>query len=178
MISALTNHVWQSTLFAIPAGLLTIAFRNNRAKVRYWLWLSASLKFFIPFSLLMNAGSYLEWTPAVQRVAPQIAPPSVSITLEEISQPFPAGPPSPSSNEGHVDWAPITILGAWVCGFVSIAVIRCRDWRQIRSAVRASVPLDVPVSVEARTFSGQLEPGVVGVIRPILLLPEGIVGGL
>jgi hypothetical protein len=54
MITALTNHLWQSTMFAIVAGLLTLAFRKNRAKVRYWLWFSASLKFFIPFSLLIN----------------------------------------------------------------------------------------------------------------------------
>jgi hypothetical protein len=42
MISELTNHLWQSTLFAIAAGLLTVAFRKNRAQVRYWLWFSAT----------------------------------------------------------------------------------------------------------------------------------------
>ncbi len=64
MIGELTNHLWQSTLFAVAAGLLTVAFRKNRAQVRYWLWLSASLKFLIPFSLLMSLGSHLEWAPA------------------------------------------------------------------------------------------------------------------
>jgi hypothetical protein len=34
MIGALTNHLWQSTLFAVVAGLLTVAFRQNRANVR------------------------------------------------------------------------------------------------------------------------------------------------
>ena len=60
MIGELTNHLWQSTLFAVAAGLLTVAFRKNRAQVRYWLWFSASLKFLIPFSLLMSLGSHLE----------------------------------------------------------------------------------------------------------------------
>jgi hypothetical protein len=41
MISALTNHLWQSTLFAMAAAFLTLAFRKNQAEVRYWLWLSA-----------------------------------------------------------------------------------------------------------------------------------------
>jgi hypothetical protein len=41
MIGELTNHVWQSTVFAIAAGLLTVAFRNDRAQIRYCLWLSA-----------------------------------------------------------------------------------------------------------------------------------------
>jgi len=38
MTGAITNHVWQSTLFAVAAGLLTLVFRRNRAQVRYWLW--------------------------------------------------------------------------------------------------------------------------------------------
>jgi hypothetical protein len=31
-------------MIAIVAGLLTVAFRKNRAEVRYWLWFSASFK--------------------------------------------------------------------------------------------------------------------------------------
>jgi len=64
MIGELINHVWQSTLFAVVAWLLTIAFRKNRAQVPHWLWFSASFKFLIPFSLLMALGSQLEWAPA------------------------------------------------------------------------------------------------------------------
>ncbi len=59
MMSVVTNHLWQSTVFAIVAGLLSLAFRKNRAHVRYWLWFSASLKFLIPFSLLLTLGAYL-----------------------------------------------------------------------------------------------------------------------
>lgn len=51
------NHLWQSTWFALAAALLTLAFRKNRAQVRYWLWLAASIKFLIPFSILMSLGS-------------------------------------------------------------------------------------------------------------------------
>ena len=54
MLTDLSNHLWQSTVFAAAAGLLTIAFRKNRAAVRYWLWFSTSLKFLIPFALLMS----------------------------------------------------------------------------------------------------------------------------
>jgi hypothetical protein len=35
MIRELVNHLWQSTLFAIVAGLLALALRRNRAQVRY-----------------------------------------------------------------------------------------------------------------------------------------------
>lgn len=51
-LQSLANHLWQSTLFAAAAGLLTLSLRKNRAQTRYWLWLAASVKFLIPFSPL------------------------------------------------------------------------------------------------------------------------------
>ena len=39
MIPGLGNHLWQSTLFAIVVGLLTLLLRKNYARVRYRLWL-------------------------------------------------------------------------------------------------------------------------------------------
>ena len=56
MIGEITNHLWQSTVFAFAVALLALAFRKNRAEVRYWMWLSASLKFLVPFSLLIGVG--------------------------------------------------------------------------------------------------------------------------
>jgi hypothetical protein len=47
LIHSASSHLVQSTLFAGAAALLTLAFRANRAQVRFWLWLSASLKFLI-----------------------------------------------------------------------------------------------------------------------------------
>ena len=47
MIGTLTNHLWQSTVFALVAGLLAAALRSNRANVRYWLWFVASFKFLV-----------------------------------------------------------------------------------------------------------------------------------
>ena len=55
----LGNHLWQSTLFVIAAGLLTLILRKNQARCRYWLWLAASLKFLVPFSLLSGLGGCL-----------------------------------------------------------------------------------------------------------------------
>ena len=62
---AMANHLWQSTLFAIAAGLLTLFLRKHHAKARHWLWLAASLKFLIPFSLLISVGSRMSPAPAV-----------------------------------------------------------------------------------------------------------------
>src|SRR5882762_4744141 len=117
MIGAWTNHLWQSTLFAFAAGFLTVAFRNNRAPVRYWLWFSASFKFLVPFSLLMSLGSQLGWAPA----AAKIAAPSVSFTIVQIAQPFPGTLPLAASTRSTHDWVRIAILGVWACGFSGVA---------------------------------------------------------
>ena len=67
MIEQAANHLWQSTLVAALAGLLTLAFRRNRAQVRYWLWLAASLKFLIPFAALTALGRQFGWLAPVAR---------------------------------------------------------------------------------------------------------------
>ena len=49
-LPAIANHLWQSTLLAGVAGLLTLVLGNNRARVRHAAWLAASCKFLIPVS--------------------------------------------------------------------------------------------------------------------------------
>src|SRR5499425_1806683 len=112
-LSPVANHLWQSTLLAVVAWLLTLALRKNHASVRYRLWLAASVKFLIPFSLLIGAGSHFAW-----RISPGIGPSPVSRAMDQISQPFtlPAGVPTvaaaPSSNP-----VPAVLLSVWFCGF-------------------------------------------------------------
>src|SRR5215831_2993697 len=52
----LANHLWQSTLFVALMGLLVVILRRNRASLRYWMWMAASIKFLVPFSLLVAFG--------------------------------------------------------------------------------------------------------------------------
>jgi bla regulator protein BlaR1 len=174
MIKELTNHLWQSTLFAIAAGLMTLAFRQNHAKVRYWLWLSASLKFLIPFLLLIDVGSHFGWAPAAQKLATQVAGPAIQFTVGQISEPFAQAITPTLSMTGQIDWFPV-ILAMWVCGLLAIVSIRLRAWLRIRSALQASTPAVIQAAVEVRLSQGLVEPGVVGLFYPILLLPEGIV---
>jgi len=80
---ALGNHLWQSTACLAIAGLLTLILRNNHARTRYGIWLAASIKFLIPFSLLIAMGSHL--------ARPRVLPPTQTgffMTMEEVSQPF------------------------------------------------------------------------------------------
>jgi hypothetical protein len=67
MTDFIVNHLWQSTCFVALAGLLAYALRGNSARVRYWVWLGASLKFLVPLALLMSLGSLIHLP--VQRAA-------------------------------------------------------------------------------------------------------------
>jgi len=165
-------HLWQSTVFAATAWLLTLSLRANRANVRFNLWLCSSIKFLIPLTLLMSLGSHIRWTP-VQR----FATPTVSHAVKSIAQPFePATYVVPVRSE--TDWTPLILAAIWGCGLLTIATIRLRLWMRVRAAVRASRPLAIPAPVEIRSAPGPIEPGIVGWWRPVLLLPEGIVDRL
>ncbi len=178
MTGGMSNHLWQSTWFAIAAALLALSFRKNRAQVRHCLWLSASLKFLIPFSLLMNLGNSLWYALAARKIATAIAPPAVSLTMAQITQPFPDTFSIASSAPLAPNWIFIAVLTMWACGFAAIALMRFRGWLRIRAAVLNSSPIDIGASVKVRSSVTLLEPGIFGFFRPILLLPEGILQNL
>jgi hypothetical protein len=57
--------------------------------------------------------------------------------------------------------------------------MRLRLWWRVCRLVRTSVPaeltgIELPPTVQARSAHGMLEPAVVGIFRPILLIPAGI----
>jgi hypothetical protein len=74
------DHLWQSSLFAGAAGLLALALRKNRARLRHWLWLIASVKFLIPLSVIFTLGGQLAW-----RTAPTNAPRGLSDVMQQVS---------------------------------------------------------------------------------------------
>jgi RND family efflux transporter MFP subunit len=169
MTGALMNHLWQSTLFAGLAAVLTLAFRENRAGVRYWLWFTASLKFLVPFVLLSMIGSHLAWAPAAR----QMTPPSISRSMARMNEPFVVAAEKGSQHR-PVHWMPLALLGTWACGFAALALVRGRAWRHLQSVIRASAPMDLAAGMAVRSAPGLLEPGVVGIFRPVLLLPADI----
>jgi len=178
MLGALTNHLWQSTIFALAAALLTLAFRKNRAQIRYALWLAASLKFLIPFAFLIALGTNLWQLLSTKNTALEIAAPAISQTIVQITRPVSDALLFTSGARHVINWPLITLISVWACGFFAIALMRFRAWRRIRAALRSSTPIDIPAAVEVRSEPGLLEPGVVGIFRPTLLLPEGIVENL
>jgi uncharacterized protein (TIGR03435 family) len=185
---AIVNHLWQSTLVILVAWLLTLVLKRNQARTRYWVWMTASLKLLAPFSLLTAIGAWLRPSNS-----PEINSPKIATTMVKMAHPFlqrsqnsalaaPAFSKSvavfPSDLHHGGSHLPEICIAVWLCGWLLLLLRWSRDWWTIRttlrSASRISLPADIPVFLTSR----MIEPGVVGIIRPVLLLPEKIMDRL
>jgi uncharacterized protein (TIGR03435 family) len=177
--AALVNHLWQSTMVTLIAWLLALTLRGNQARTRYWIWMIASVKFLLPFSLLIAAGESLRsW------IAAPVQQPKFVTVAEEITQPF-SQDPSPAAVDhvnvlptvaahSHIHLLPSILGSIWLCGFFVIALSWARRWWQIRGVVRAAAQMTLLAEVPVLASSRMLEPGVFGILHPVLLLPESI----
>ena len=67
------------------------------------------------------------------------------------------------------------VLGVlWFCGCAGVLFVWCVRWQRIRAALRAGSPLPLEAPIRVMSSPTLLEPGVFGVFRPVLLLPDGI----
>jgi len=137
------------------------------------VWLAASLKFLIPCSVLIALGGQFR-----SGTARETTPSGFTDLLEEVSQPFTPPPdslrPAPRAAPAKIFSLPGALTGIWLCGFLGIAFSWWIRWRRIRAAVRSGVPLDLELPLTAVSSPTSLEPGIFGIARPVLLLPEGI----
>jgi beta-lactamase regulating signal transducer with metallopeptidase domain len=173
MTGLLLDHLWQSTIFAAAAGLLTLMFIENSAAVRYWLWFAASVKFLVPFSAMTSLGTYL-----FHSFAPKLAPPILS-DLQPAADPFSGAAPVLAAPglalpiAQGIDWAPL-LLGPWAMGFAVIVAVWLGRWLKLRAALAGASPLFIDAPMPVKSSAASLEPGLIGVWRPVLLLPRGI----
>jgi bla regulator protein blaR1 len=179
MPSALIDHLWQSTLFAFVVWLAAVALRGNGARVRWWLWTAASVKFLLPLSVLVSLGERIQW-----RAAPAVVQPTVSFVMEDVLAPVtmvvaaaPASIPQPSPV-----W-PWLLLTIWCAGATAVLFSWWRQWLPIQAALRGAVRLRLDAQhgadgLEVLSSPRLPEPGVVGIWRPRLVLPDGIVQSL
>ena len=186
---ALANHLWQSTVFAVLAGVLTLVLRRNHARARYWLWMAASVKFLVPFALLIAIGSHL--AKPREAAATQAG---MVVAMEDVSEPF-ALPETPvvAAPVVKVDWAavlPASCGVVWLGGFVAVLCLWYVRWRRIAAEMREADPVEEGRELEAllrlERASGigarirmlqspsAMEPGVFGIARPVLAWPERI----
>lgn len=189
---AFLNHLLQSTAVALLAWLLTIALRANAARVRYAIWMIASIKFLMPFSLLTRIGEH--WAKPL--LSKQGAPAVYSV-VEEFSVPFQqllgpgSGPVSLYPAHSNVSSiACILIAAAWLCGCLMVlarwilawrgAAVKAKqaepisEGREFDALRRAETKAKVRKLIALALSSREIEPGVFGTIRPVLLWPAGL----
>src|SRR5580704_6134092 len=104
----IVNHLWQSSCFALLASLLAFMLRGNSPKVRYWVWLSASLKFLGPWVLLVSLGSLVPWP---RHRAASVATSPLPDALVQIAEPFSPYPDVPTQAQTH--WGVTALAFLW-----------------------------------------------------------------
>ena len=169
MIASLLDHIWQSSVFAAAIGLLAFLLRSNRAALRFRLWFAASLKFLLPFAGLTWAGECLS------RLFPASLPKTI-LAIQPAAERFSAPARALAAHHGEsYSWAPL-LLGVWLLGFATLLILHTLRWRRLRgvmaSAHAVALPGDLPVAVKAST--SMLEPGLVGIFKPAVLFPQGL----
>ena len=115
-------------------------------------------------------------------LAPQAVTPVTSIPIaymaEQFAAPFSGVAPvlTPTTAWGP---SPTSILaGVWLLGVCVVLLIWLVRWLRMDAIVHAAKPLAMALPIRARSSQSLLEPGLVGIWRPVLLLPEGLTARL
>jgi len=164
MTGALLDHLWQSTLFAGGIALLMPLFRRQAAALRFWLWFAGSMKFLVPFSAIVWLGRHVlapdmpapilsavqPVAPSLQKIAPLVTPAPATIPVVDVA------------------------LVVWGAGIALLALLTLSRWLELRAAVREAEILPSPLPVPMKSAPSFLEPGLVGIWRPVIFLPKGL----
>ncbi|MBW8869403.1 MAG: hypothetical protein JF563_01245, partial [Acidobacteriales bacterium] len=150
----LLNHLWQSTAVLVVAWLLALALRNNSARVRYVVWLFASVKFLVPFQLLTDLGARLTIRASNNGA-------HFYTVVEEVTRPIRQAPVQTASGAmaastlqaANVVWA--LIATAWFCGFVALLLRWISGWMGASRAVRAAGAMDCGFEFDALSRARQ-----------------------
>jgi bla regulator protein blaR1 len=175
--SLLLDHLWQSTLAALAAWLLVVALRNHEARVRYWIWFAASLKFVVPFAALVAIGKELGWLSTTTTVRVEAG------WIEVAAQPMAALEPVIAPDvlgavaDVGVTAAAILVI-VWLAGIALVLGRWFVRWLRLNRVVRSATPLALRQldgsGIEARLSQSRIEPGIAGVFKSVLILPDGI----
>jgi uncharacterized protein (TIGR03435 family) len=172
------NHLWQSTLVAAIAWLACrTMLRLNSPAIRFAVWMAACVKFLVPFYVLVGVGHQLYQRPVVTLTRSQQVFDLVTGGSGLAIEPFRTvrSPQAATFSPGAL----LTGLAAvWALGTAVVLFQWLVSWWRIRRAAREAVPCDafrgVPVLLSPALRQERIEPGVFGLWRQRILIPEGL----
>ncbi|HEY7837458.1 MAG TPA: M56 family metallopeptidase [Terriglobales bacterium] len=183
------NHVWQSTVFAAAMAGVAWGLRRQQARVRFGIWLAASMKFLLPFGALVEVGRWGRWErwlpwAHTAGVAPAGTVAALQPVVQTVSNPFGTQTVTlwDASGGAGGHHFPITLLvGVWGAGAaLLLARWTWRWWTLARIARQGERRGDLEndlgglrVAICGDGADRALEPGVFGIWHPVVLLPRG-----
>ncbi len=186
------DHLWQSTLFAAAVVAVAMLLKRHSAALRYWVWFVASAKFLVPIAALVAIGGYGSWR-SVEVVPYREGP----VLVNTVGQPFTGESigfrtprPRAAADTTVMNWLPTALFVLWAAGAVFFLLRSLLHWYRIHAIARDAVPMTEGREVEIlraleraagsatplplRCTDSFLEPGIFGIVRPVLLWPRAI----
>ena len=96
--------------------------------------------------------------------------------LQDTAAPFTNTPAASIVPDGTAKWI-MLLIATWAAGTFLALLIWGMRWLELRALVRAARPLTIlamSAPVPVLTSSSPVEPGLIGIFRPVLMLPDGI----
>jgi bla regulator protein blaR1 len=168
-----------------------VLLRENHARIRYALWLAASVKFLIPFSMLVALGAHFGFNKAPVRSQSELL-----IFVQDFAQPFATSEPAQQALpttfllSSARQLLSLLALFLWLAGSLAVLIYWARRLRHLSTTLRRAHPVTTGCEYDALrslentihishpvdlAFSGNAtEPGIFGIFRPTLVLPVGI----
>jgi bla regulator protein blaR1 len=190
---SLAVHLWESTLCLAAAAIVAALTRHGPARTRYTIWLLASIKFLVPFSVIAAAGQ------ALARLTPQLASPlagaagwlGASLPAWNVRTTLAAAADGVPVHE----WLAPALAVTWIAGAAALAAWRWWSWRALMRTIgtaedagrdrrefqaleRACRRWNVHRCPRLAICPAAIEPGVIGVLRPRIVWPAGLTARL
>ena len=192
LLAMMGDHLWQSTLFAAAVVAVAMLLKRHSAALRYWVWFVASAKFLVPIAALVAIGGYSSWR-SVDVVPYREGP----VLIDTVGQPFTGESiglrtprPRAAADTTVMNWLPTALFVLWAAGAVFFLLRSLLHWYRIHTIARDAVPMTEGREVEIlraleraagsatplplRCTDSFLEPGIFGIVRPVLLWPRAI----
>ncbi len=181
---SLLAHLWQSTLFALVLMPVLLLLRRAPARLRYSIWLVASLKFVLPSAVLAALADRLFAVPDVHLSASTFG----LAGLLELARSLLNGPVAVISTAfaGRQSLL-VAVTAIWLAGTLACAGLWYLRRRRFASTLSVAVltthgpaarmlekarrRLSIRRPVGLALMPGTVEPGVWRIWRPLLVLP-------